>query len=114
MGLLSFPELEFHFQNGKELIEQAQVLHNLMKGLCKSYNYLISMNPEIEKLTAGSLRQLLIREMKKFIVALKYDSTASDLEEIRDHIRELMNVLTLKEKEETFSLSHQRENYNQN
>ncbi|MBC7903295.1 MAG: hypothetical protein H7Y27_07720 [Gemmatimonadaceae bacterium] len=67
------------------------------------------MNQDIKKLTAGSLRKLLIREMKKFIVALKYESTASDLEEIRDHIRELMTILTVKEQEETFSLSNHRE-----
>lgn len=75
----------------------------------KPYLDIISMNQDIEKLTAGSLRKLLIREMKKFIVALKYESTASDLEEIRDHIRELMTILTVKEQEETFSLSNHRE-----
>jgi hypothetical protein len=54
----------------------------------------------IQNLSAGALRTVVIHEMRKFALALEYGSTVSDLEEIREHINEMTEVLKNKEMEE--------------
>jgi hypothetical protein len=58
------------------------------------------MDSRYEQLTATELRTLVIQEMRKFAWALELGSTVSDLEEIRMHIKSLVDVLSIKEKEE--------------
>ena len=52
-----------------------------------------------------TLRDLLSQERQKFLLALQYESSASDLEEIRDTIKELQQLLTEREKTETIRMS---------
>jgi hypothetical protein len=59
------------------------------------------MEPSLDKLPASVLRTIIIRETRKFALALEYGSTLSDLQEIRDYIKMLENLLSIKEKEET-------------
>ena len=58
------------------------------------------MDSRFEHLTAAQLRTIIIHEMRKFAWALELGSTLSDLEEIRTHIRSLVEMLSIKEKEE--------------
>jgi len=58
------------------------------------------MDSRFEHLTAAELRTIIIHEMRKFAWALELGSTLSDLEEIRTHIRSLVDILSNKEKEE--------------
>jgi hypothetical protein len=58
------------------------------------------MDSRYEHLTATVLRGMVIQEMRKFAWALELGSTISDLEEIRSHIRSLVDMLSIKEKEE--------------
>ena len=51
------------------------------------------MNNPLSKLSTGALQTLLSRETKKFIVAIEYGSTASDLSEIRESIKEIQREL---------------------
>lgn len=53
-----------------------------------------------------ALRRLLSQERQKFLLALQYGSSASDLEEIRDTIKELQHLITEREKTETIQMSH--------
>jgi hypothetical protein len=59
------------------------------------------MEPSLDKLPASVLRTIIIRETRKFALALEYGSTLSDLQEIREYIKMLENLLSIKEKEET-------------
>lgn len=54
------------------------------------------MNHKLNALTTEELVHLLSQERKKFIVAIDYGATASDLEEIRDQIKELEEIITAK------------------
>jgi hypothetical protein len=54
------------------------------------------MNQQLNALTTEELVQLLNQERKKFIVAIDYGTTGSDLEEIRDKIKELEGIITTK------------------
>jgi hypothetical protein len=63
------------------------------------------MDSSLEKLPASALRTIIIRETRKFVLALQYGSTLSDLQEIRDHIKKLEELLSAKEKEETQMLN---------
>lgn len=51
------------------------------------------MNNKLQTLTTDELVALLHQERKKFLVALDYGSTASDLEEIRESIREFETII---------------------
>jgi len=48
-----------------------------------------------------TLRTFLAQERRKFVLALQYGSSASDLEEIRDTIKEIQRLITEREKTET-------------
>ena len=58
------------------------------------------MDSRYEHLTTTELRNIVIQEMRKFAWALELGSTLSDLEEIRMHIKSLVDVLSIKENEE--------------
>lgn len=58
------------------------------------------MNNRLQNLTTAQLRTIMIHDMRKFALALEYGSTISDLEEIREHIKLLADLLAAKEKEE--------------
>ena len=51
------------------------------------------MNHKLQSLTTDEITNLLIQERKKFIVALDYGATGSDLQEIRDQIKELESLI---------------------
>lgn len=63
------------------------------------------MDSSLDKLPASALRTIFIRETRKFVLALQYGSTLSDLQEIRDYIKTLEDLLSIKEKEETQMLN---------
>jgi len=58
------------------------------------------MHSTLKNLSAAQLRTIFINEMKKFALALEYGSTVSDLQEIREQIKEMSDLLFMKEKEE--------------
>lgn len=58
------------------------------------------METRLQQFAAAQLRTIVIHEMRKFALALEYGSTISDLQEIREHIRLLEDLLADKEKEE--------------
>jgi hypothetical protein len=62
------------------------------------------MDSHFQHLTATELRPIIILEMRKFTWALELGSTLSDLKEIREHIKELVDILTIKEKEENLNV----------
>jgi ABC-type hemin transport system substrate-binding protein len=62
---------------------------------------LLLMNNRLQNLATAQLRTIIIHEMRKFALALEYGSTISDLQEIRDHIKMLADILTVKEREES-------------
>jgi|GEM_PF-3955692 len=51
------------------------------------------MSSSFNNLSTSSLQTLLAKETKKFIVAIEYGSTASDLSEIRETIKEIQGEL---------------------
>ncbi len=51
------------------------------------------MNNKLQKLTTDQLIHLLNQERKKFIVAIDYGSSGSDLQEIRDQIKDLETII---------------------
>ena len=51
------------------------------------------MNNPLSKLSTGALQTLLSRETRKFIVAIEYGSTASDLSDIRETIKDIQREL---------------------
>jgi hypothetical protein len=53
----------------------------------------LRMNNPLSKLSTGALQTLLSRETRKFIVAIEYGSTASDLSDIRETIKDLQREL---------------------
>jgi hypothetical protein len=63
------------------------------------------MNQRIQSLSAAQLRTIIIYEMRKFALALEYGATVSDLQEIKDQIRELTDLLSVKEQEETYGIT---------
>lgn len=58
------------------------------------------MDHSLDKLPAPALRTIIINETRKFILALEYGSTLSDLQEIKEYIIRLEDLLAVKEKEE--------------
>jgi hypothetical protein len=51
------------------------------------------MSNSLNSLSTPALQTLLSRETKKFIVAIEYGSTASDLSEIRETIKTIQGEL---------------------
>ena len=51
------------------------------------------MGNSIRNLSTSSLQTLLSKETKKFILAIEYGSTASDLSEIRETIKDIQQEL---------------------
>ncbi|HEX9513679.1 MAG TPA: hypothetical protein VF939_24475 [Puia sp.] len=62
------------------------------------------MEKALEKLPASALRNLLIEEIKKFIVGLDHSST-EELQEMKLHLRKIFDLITEKEKAEGIPLS---------
>lgn len=56
-------------------------------------NYPCAMSNSISNFSTSALQTLLSRETKKFIVAIEYGSTASDLSDIRETIKEIQREL---------------------
>ena len=54
------------------------------------------MGNSIRNLSTASLQTLLSKETKKFILGIEYGSTASDLSEIREAIKEIQMELDLR------------------
>ena len=61
------------------------------------------MEKTLEELSASALRNLLIEEVKKFIVALDNDTT-DELDRRKLHLRKIFNLITEKEKKEKIPL----------
>ena len=55
------------------------------------------MNAKLQSLSTDGLALLLIQERKKFILAIDYGASGSDLEEIRDVIKELESMIAGRE-----------------
>ncbi len=53
----------------------------------------------LEKNTASALRNLLIQEVKKFIVCLDHSPT-EELQEMKHYLTNILNLITEKEREE--------------
>ena len=51
------------------------------------------MSNPLNTFTTAALQTMLSRETKKFIVAIEYGSSASDLSEIREFIKEIQREL---------------------
>jgi hypothetical protein len=51
------------------------------------------MSNPISNLSTSALQTLLAKETRKFIVAIEYGSTASDLSEIRETIKDIQREL---------------------
>jgi hypothetical protein len=51
------------------------------------------MSNSISNLSTASLQTLLAKETKKFILGIEYGSTASDLSEIREIIKDIQREL---------------------
>lgn len=58
------------------------------------------MDSRFAELSAVELRSKILDETRKFILVLQFGSTLSELEEIRDRIKLLNDLLAIKEKEE--------------
>ena len=56
-------------------------------------HFSLSMSNPLSKLSTGALQTLLSRETRKFIVAIEYGSTASDLSDIRETIKDIQREL---------------------
>jgi hypothetical protein len=61
------------------------------------------MEKALEELSASNLRNLLIEEVKKFIIALDSDPT-HELEQRKRHLRKIFVLITEKEKKEMIPL----------
>jgi len=58
------------------------------------------MEKTLEDLPASTLRNLLIEEVKRFIVCLDKDTT-EELEQMKAYLRKIYDLISIKEKEET-------------
>ena len=67
------------------------------------------MNQKLQALTTDELVQLLNQERKKFIVAIDYGATGSDLQEIRDQIKEIESIIASRNSREISSKSENRQ-----
>jgi hypothetical protein len=61
------------------------------------------MKKVLEELSASALRNLLIEEIKKFIVSLDH-SSSEDLQEMKLHLKNIFELITEKEREENAPL----------
>ncbi len=57
------------------------------------------MNPFLHVLNAKELNELFIKETKKFMMALKYNVSSTELQKIRDNIVEIARILQSRETE---------------
>lgn len=55
------------------------------------------MNSRVQNLSIAQLRSIAIHEMRKLATALEYGGTISDLQEVREHVRSLVDLLCVKE-----------------
>jgi len=62
------------------------------------------MDKALEKNSASALRNLLIEEIKKFIVCLDHGST-EELQKMKLHLRHIFDLITEKEREEIIPIS---------
>jgi hypothetical protein len=62
------------------------------------------MESRLQNLTAAQLRTIVIHEMRKFALALEYGSTISDLQEIREQIKLLTDILATKERGDVYPI----------
>jgi hypothetical protein len=62
------------------------------------------MEKALEELTASVLRNLLIVEVKKFIACLEYSST-EELQEMKLHLKKILDLITKKELAEVTPLT---------
>jgi uncharacterized UPF0160 family protein len=69
------------------------------------------MNHKLQALTTDELIQLLNQERKKFIVAIDYGASGSDLQEIRDHIKELESIIASRNSKENSRKSENRQSF---
>jgi hypothetical protein len=72
---------------------------------CRNWLKCVKMNQRVKNLSAAQLRTIIIHEMRKFAMALEYGATVSDLQEIKEQIKELTDLLTMKEQAETFGIT---------
>ncbi len=61
------------------------------------------MNPTFQALSAQTLRALMLSEAKKFVQALEGGASIRELEDIRASMKEIGDVLSMKEQEESKS-----------
>ena len=66
------------------------------------------MSQALRSLTTDQLVQLLNQERRKFLVAIDYGATGSDLQEIRDQIKELETTISLRNPNEKNSKSERK------
>lgn len=59
------------------------------------------MDSKLHTLSASDLRTLMLHQAKKFIQALERGTPIHDLEAIRTYMKEIGDVLLVKEKEES-------------
>ena len=59
------------------------------------------MSNPLNTLSTAALQKMLSRETKKFILAIDYGSTASDLSEIRETIKDIQRELDLRASNKT-------------
>ena len=57
------------------------------------------MNNKLQALTIDDLVALLNQERKKFVVAIEYGSSVSDLEEIKEYMKELESLIVSRQKQ---------------
>ena len=60
----------------------------------------IFMQSTWKNLSAAQLRIIFINEMRRFALALEYGASLVDLQEIKDQIKEMGDLLSVREKEE--------------
>ncbi|HEY4286653.1 MAG TPA: hypothetical protein VGN00_06095 [Puia sp.] len=70
------------------------------------------MEKALEEMSASALRNLLIEEVKKFIIALDIDST-EDLDRRKLKLRKIFNLISEKEKKENLPLIWGKNSTNQ-
>ena len=57
----------------------------------------LSMNPFLHVLSVKELNEIFLKESKKFMMALKYNVSADELQKIRDNIVEIARILQSRE-----------------
>ncbi len=62
------------------------------------------MEKTLEELSASALRNLLIEEVKRFIISLDY-SSIEELQELKLHLKNIFDLITEKERLEMIPLT---------